>query len=75
MHQVPLNKVAEIIGADAVLFITVEQYGSKYQVLNTVTIVKARAKLVDARTGLLLWDRRSHGPAELELGMGASSLP
>jgi hypothetical protein len=59
MHQVPLNKVAEIMGADAVLFITVEQYGSKYQVLNTATIVRARAKLVDTRTGLLLWDGRT----------------
>ena len=59
MHQVPLNKVVEVLGADAVLFITVEQYGSKYQVLNTTTIVKARAKLVDTRTGLLLWEGRT----------------
>jgi hypothetical protein len=59
MHQVPLPKVAEIMGADAVLFITVEQYGSKYQILNSVTIVTARAKLVDTRTGLLLWDGRT----------------
>lgn len=55
MHQVPLNKVAEILGADAVLYITVEEYGTKYQVLNAATIVKARANLVDTRTGVLLW--------------------
>ena len=41
MHQVPLEKAREILGADAVLFITVEQYGSKYQVLNSSTIVAA----------------------------------
>jgi hypothetical protein len=58
MHQVPLNKVVEILGADAVLFITVEQYGSKYQVINTATTVGARARLVDSRTGVLLWEGR-----------------
>lgn len=56
MHQVPLNKVAEITGADAVLFVTLQQYGSKYQVINSATVVSARAKLVDTRTGLLLWE-------------------
>jgi hypothetical protein len=56
MHQVPLNKVAEITGADAVLFITLEQYGSKYEVITSVTIVRAKARLVDTRTGTLLWE-------------------
>lgn len=56
MHQAPLEKMREILGADAVLFITVEQYGSKYLVLDSVTTVAASAKLVDTRTGLLLWE-------------------
>jgi len=56
MHQVPLNKVDEIIGADAVLYITVEQYGTKYQVINSASIVRARGKLVDVKTGTVLWE-------------------
>jgi hypothetical protein len=56
MHQVPLNKVAEIIGADAVLYVTLQQYGSKYQVINSATIVQVKARLVDTKTGLLLWE-------------------
>ena len=56
MHQVPLSKVAEIIGADAVMYITVKEYGTKYQVLSSVPTVSAVAKLVDTRTGILLWD-------------------
>jgi len=56
MHQVPLNKVAEIIGADAVLYITIESYGSKYQVVNSATIVAAKARLVDTKTGIVLWE-------------------
>lgn len=56
MHQVPLNKVVEILGADAVLYVTLQQYGSKYQVINSATIVQVKARLVDTRTGLLLWE-------------------
>ncbi len=56
MHQVPLNKVAEIVGADAVMFVTLQQYGSKYQVINSATTVQVKARLVDTKTGLLLWE-------------------
>jgi hypothetical protein len=56
MHQVPLNKVAEITGADAVMFITLEKYGSKYQVLRSATIVQIKARLVDTRSGIQLWE-------------------
>jgi len=59
MHQVPLNRVAEITGADAVLFVTLEQYGSKYHVLNSTAIVKVRVKLVDTRSQTVLWEGRS----------------
>jgi len=45
MHQVPLNKVAEITGADAVMFITLDQYGSKYHVINSATVVQLSARL------------------------------
>jgi hypothetical protein len=61
MHQVPLAKVAEVTGADAVLFVTVKQYGTKYQVINSSTIVQAHAKLVDTKTGTLLWEGTGMG--------------
>lgn len=56
MHQIPLDKAREIIGADAILFVTLEQYGTKYMLINSVTTVRARARLVDTKTGLLLWE-------------------
>ena len=56
MHQVPLNKVAEIMGADAVLYVTLKEYGTKYLVLRSVTSVRAEARLVDTRTGIVLWE-------------------
>ena len=53
MHQIPLNKINEIIGADAVLYLTVQQYGSKYQVINSATNVSAIAFF--ASHGPILW--------------------
>jgi len=56
MHQIPLNKVHEIIGADAVLYTTLVEYGTRYQVLNSKTEVNVKGKLVDTRTGITLWE-------------------
>ncbi len=58
MNQVPVNKIGEIMGADAVLFLDLKQYGSKYVVINSVTTVEVTAKLVDTHTGTLLWEGR-----------------
>ena len=55
IHEAPLAKLQSIFGADAVLYITVEKYGSSYVVLDSQTVVSAKARLVDARTGTLLW--------------------
>jgi hypothetical protein len=59
MHAVSLEKIHEVFGADAVLYVTIEEYGQKYQILSSTTIVKARAALVDAVTGETLWEGRS----------------
>lgn len=56
MHQAPLAKLRDVFGADAVLYLTVLSYGSKYQVIATNTVVKCRGKLVDARSGATLWE-------------------
>ncbi len=58
MHQAPLQKLHDVFGSDAVLYITIEKYGSKYQVLASNTFVFARASLVDARDGTKLWEGR-----------------
>jgi hypothetical protein len=59
MHQAPLAKMAEIFGADAALFITIDQYGSVYQILDSSVIVTANARLMDTRTGQLLWEGKA----------------
>lgn len=59
MHQVPLNKVREIIGADAILYIILKQYGSKFQLVSSVTTVSAEATLVDVSNGTTLWQGKA----------------
>jgi hypothetical protein len=56
MRAVPLDKIGEIIGADSVLYVTLKKYGSKYEVISSVTTVSADAKLVDIRTGVTIWE-------------------
>ena len=55
MHEAPLAKLQSIFGADAVLYLTLEKYGSSYMVIDSQTVVSVKARLVDARTGTLLW--------------------
>lgn len=59
MHQAPLAKIGEIFGADAALFITVEDYGARYMVVDSAVIVTANARLMDTRTGQLLWQGKA----------------
>lgn len=56
MHQVPLEKVDEIIGADAVLYVEIEKYGTDYVILSSNTTVAVNARLVDVKTGQEIWE-------------------
>lgn len=55
MHATSADKLRKIFGADAVLYINISKYGTVFQVINSVTVVTAEAKLVDLKTGKLLW--------------------
>jgi len=60
MNGIPLDKIREHIGADAVLYTTIEQWGQKYQVLSSQAVVSATMKLIDVRTGNLLWTGKAY---------------
>lgn len=72
MNTIPLDKIAEHIGADAVLYITVEEWGQKYQLIQSVAKVQATLKLVDVKTGEILWD--SIAAAQQSSGDGGGGL-
>lgn len=55
IHGLPLNKLHEVFGADAAMYIAITQYGTSYQLLASDTRVTAEASLIDMRNGQLLW--------------------
>ncbi|MCS4534679.1 DUF799 domain-containing protein [Neisseria montereyensis] len=73
IHDVQLDKLNQIFGADAVLYIKVTEYGTKFMVIQSDTRVSAEAKLVDARTGKELWTG-SATASTLERGSSQAGL-
>lgn len=55
IHNVPVPKLREIFGADAALYIEVTDYGASYKVVSSEVRVTAKGRLVDLRSGDLLW--------------------
>ena len=56
IHATAPAKLREIFGADAVLYITISEYGSVYRILSSETRVSVSAKLADLRSGTPLWE-------------------
>lgn len=57
MHQVPLERLDRVFDADAVLYITIKEWTTRYIILDTTTTVRLAYRLVDVRTGTELWQR------------------
>ncbi|MCR4942261.1 MAG: DUF799 domain-containing protein [Campylobacter sp.] len=64
IHQLPINKLKNIFGCDAVLYINISKFGSNYQLVNSQTAVIFDAKLVSANTGNTLWEQNGSGYVE-----------
>lgn len=52
-------KLREFFGADAALYLNVTRYGSSYVVVASETTVAVEARLVDLRSGALLWEGKA----------------
>jgi hypothetical protein len=61
MNGIPLDKIAQHIGADAVLYVAIEDWGQKYQLVSSTTVVHSTLRLVDVNTGVLLWQATVRG--------------
>lgn len=58
-HSIAANKLRDYFGADAAVYIKVAKYGSTYSVIASETVVEADAKVVDLRSGALLWEGKA----------------
>ncbi|NUE67329.1 GNA1162 family protein [Snodgrassella sp. ESL0253] len=55
-----LKKIRQVYNPDAILYLNVEDYGTKYKVISSVTTVTVNAKLVDAKDGSVIWTGRKN---------------
>lgn len=55
MNSIPLEKIRDVTGADAVMYVNINQWGQKFQLISSVTIIDSDVRLVDTSTGTLLW--------------------
>lgn len=51
-----IKKIYDIFGADSILYLNVDKYGTSYKVFDSVTEVELEGKLIDLKTGKTLWD-------------------
>lgn len=58
-HSIAPNKLRDYFGADAAVYVKVARYGSTYSVVMSETVVEVEAKIVDLRSGTLLWDGKA----------------
>ena len=74
IQALPAKKLQQIFGADAALYIDIKEYGTSYLVLSSDTRVTASAKLVDLRTGKLLWEGQATASSQEQEGSGSGGL-
>jgi hypothetical protein len=53
--EIPPVKLRDYFGADAAVYIKVKKYGTSYAVISSETRVEIDARIVDLRSGQLLW--------------------
>lgn len=59
-QDIPPDRLREIFGADAALYITVDRFGTSYRLIESVVEASAFARLVDLRSGEELWRGAAH---------------
>ena len=58
-QDIPYTKLRNYFGADAAVYIRVKKYGTSYQLVTSETRVEVEARIVDLRSGALLWDGKA----------------
>lgn len=55
IQTIPADKLRQIFGADAALYVDIKDYGVHYQLIDSVVSVAAEGRLVDLRSGQTIW--------------------
>lgn len=73
-HQIAPARLRQIFGADAVLYVLIKSYGSVYRVVSSEAVVELEAKLVDLRSGQLLWEGAARASSAEQQGNAQGGL-
>lgn len=74
IHAVPAQRLREIFGADAAVFIKITRYGTSYAVITSETTVTAEARVVDLKSGQLLWQGTATASSKESQGANQGGL-
>lgn len=70
--EIPIQKLREVFGADAAVYLRIHRYGSTYAVVDSRTCVEVSATIIDLRSGVVLW--RGGATAVAGNGMASNGL-
>ena len=60
IQEIPYQKLREVFGADAAVYMKVKKYGITYAVIASDTRVEVEGRIIDLRTGALLWQGKAY---------------
>ncbi len=60
VHNSPVEKLASLFGADAVLYVKIKRWDAQYLILSTTVTVELEYEIKDGKTGVLLWQDFRH---------------
>ena len=60
IQEIPYQKLREVFGADAAVYMRIKKYGTTYAVISSDTRVEVEGRIVDLRTGALLWQGKAY---------------
>ncbi len=55
IQKISIGKLNEIFAPDAILYLTIHDFGSSYQIISSTSKVTVEGKLIDAKTSQPLW--------------------
>ncbi len=73
IHNVPAGKIKEIFGADAAMYIEIEEYGTSYSIISSDTVVAVKAKLVDLSSKEILWEGKARAASSEQSSSNSNS--
>ena len=72
VHGADPMRLASLFGADAILYMTIEQWTAKYLLIQTSVVVEFSYVLKDGKTGTVLWE--DHETMQYQSGDGGAGL-